>query len=178
MTDDVEWDLDKASDNFKKHGVDFADAALVLDDDRAITIREDEPGEERYVTVGMDLRCASLSWSTRGATIGRVGFRRARLRRATRTDQPMKTQYNLTGGKRGAVLKTAPGKTRITIRLDEDILEWFRKQAHAAGGGNYQTLINAALREYVGTKRESLEATLRRVLREELPHDLKRTASR
>jgi Arc/MetJ family transcription regulator len=90
----------------------------------------------------------------------------------------MKTQYNFTGGKRGAVLKPVPGKTRITIRLDEDILAWFRKQAHAGGGGNYQTLMNAALREYVGTKRESLEATLRRVLREELPRDLKRTASR
>ena len=90
----------------------------------------------------------------------------------------MKTQYNFAGGKRGAVLKPVPGKTRITIRLDEDILEWFRKQAHAGGGGNYQTLINAALREYVGTKREPLEATLRRVLREELPRDLKRTASR
>jgi uncharacterized protein (DUF4415 family) len=90
----------------------------------------------------------------------------------------MKTQYNVAGGKRGAVLKTPPGKTRITIRLDEDILGWFRKQAHAAGGGNYQTFINAALRECVGTKRESLEATLRRVLREELRHDLTRAASR
>ena len=90
----------------------------------------------------------------------------------------MKTQYNFAGGKRGAVLKTAPGKTRITIRLDEDLLEWFRKQAHAAGGGNYQTFINAALREYVGAKPEPLEATLRRVLREELTHDLKRTARR
>jgi hypothetical protein len=47
-------------------------------------------------------------------------------------------------------------------------LEWFRKQVHAAGGGSYQTLINAALREYVGATHEPLEATLRRVLREEL----------
>jgi hypothetical protein len=90
----------------------------------------------------------------------------------------MKTQYNFGGGKRGAVLKAAPGKTRITIRLDDDILEWFRQQAHAAGGGNYQTLVNKALREYVNTKHEPLEATLRRVLREELSHDLKRPASR
>ena len=90
----------------------------------------------------------------------------------------MKAHYNFAGGKRGAVLKTAAGKTRITIRLDDDVLEWFRKQAHAAGGGNYQTLVNAALREYVDSKHEPLEATLRRVLREELPRDLKRTASR
>lgn len=90
----------------------------------------------------------------------------------------MKAHYNFAGGKRGAVLKTAPGKTRITIRLDDDVLEWFRKQAHAGEGGNYQTLVNAALREYVDSKHEPLEATLRRVLREELPRELKRTASR
>ena len=50
------------------------------------------------------------------------------------------------------------------IRIDDDLLQWFRKQVRSAGGGSYQTLINAALREYVGTKREPLEATLRRVL--------------
>jgi len=88
--------------------------------------------------------------------------------------QAMKAQYDFKGGKRGPVLKTPSGKTRITIRLDDDLLQWFRKQVHAAGGGSYQTLINGALREYVGTKREPLEATLRRVLREELPRDLKR----
>ena len=81
----------------------------------------------------------------------------------------MKRRYDFASGKRGAVLKTPPGKTRITIRLDDDVLQWFRWQVHAAGGGNYQTLINAALREFVETRRESLEATFRRVLREELP---------
>jgi len=90
----------------------------------------------------------------------------------------MKAQYNFEGGKRGAVLKTPPGKTRITIRLDDDVLQWFRDQVHEAGGGNYQTLINTALREYVDSKREPLEATLRRVLREELPRTLKRAAGR
>lgn len=81
----------------------------------------------------------------------------------------MKTQYNFARGKRGPVLKAPAGKTRITIRLDDDLLQWFRKQVHAAGGGSYQAFINTALREYVDTKREPLEATLRRVLREELP---------
>ncbi len=90
----------------------------------------------------------------------------------------MKTHYDFSHGRRGAVLKTPPGKTRITIRIDDDLLHWFRKQVHAAGGGSYQTLINAALREYVQVKREPLEATLRRVLREELPRDVKRAASR
>ena len=90
----------------------------------------------------------------------------------------MKAQYDFTGGKRGAVLKAPAGKTRITIRIDDDLLQWFRKQVHAAGGGSYQTLVNAALRDYVGSKREPLEATLRRVLREELPRDVKRAAAR
>jgi uncharacterized protein (DUF4415 family) len=60
------------------------------------------------------------------------------------------------------------GKTRITIRLDDDLLEWFKARANQAGGGNYQTLINQALRDHVLTEREDLEETLRRVLREEL----------
>jgi hypothetical protein len=51
---DVDWDPRKAAANVKKHGVDFADAATVLYDDRAITIRDDDEDEERYVTIGMD----------------------------------------------------------------------------------------------------------------------------
>jgi uncharacterized protein (DUF4415 family) len=47
-----------------------------------------------------------------------------------------------------------PGKTRITVRIDDDLLAWFRSQVHAAGGGNYQTLINRALREYVARQSE------------------------
>ncbi len=81
----------------------------------------------------------------------------------------MKKEYDFSKGKRGPVLPTPPGKTRITIRIDDDILEWFRRQVHEAGGGSYQTLINASLREFMEAKRESLEQTLRRVLREELP---------
>jgi uncharacterized protein (DUF4415 family) len=74
----------------------------------------------------------------------------------------------LMNGKRDSVIKISKGKTRITIRIDNDILEWFRQQVHDAGGGNYQTLINMSLREYIESKRESLEDTLRHVIREEL----------
>ena len=81
----------------------------------------------------------------------------------------MRKEYDFSKGKRGAVIKAPPGKTRITIRIDDDILEWFRAQVHASGGGSYQALMNQALREYMGSKREPLEDTLRRVLREELP---------
>ena len=80
----------------------------------------------------------------------------------------MKKEYDFSRGKRGAIIKTPPGKTRITIRIDEDILQWFRDQVHAAGGGNYQTLINSALRKYVDRKDYSLKDTLRSVVREEL----------
>ena len=80
----------------------------------------------------------------------------------------MNEKYDFSKGKRGPVIKTPKGKTRITIRIDDDILDWFKKQVHAAGGGNYQTLINMALREYVNSKRESLEETLRHIIREEL----------
>jgi len=58
----------------------------------------------------------------------------------------MRKEYDFKKGKRGAVLPAPTGKTRITIRLDDDILEWFRGQADAAGGGNYQSMINEALR--------------------------------
>lgn len=80
----------------------------------------------------------------------------------------MSDEYDFSDGKRGALDAIPSGKTRITIRLDTDVLEWFRDQVEAAGGGNYQTLINVALREYVEHRREPLEETLRRVLREEL----------
>lgn len=80
----------------------------------------------------------------------------------------MKKEYDFTKAKRGAVNPAPKGKTRITIRLDVDVLEWFREQVNEAGGGNYQTMINAALREYVARQKEPLEKTLRRVIREEL----------
>ena len=80
----------------------------------------------------------------------------------------MEDEYDFSRGKRGAVIPPPPGKTRITIRLDTDVLDWFRAQVHAAGGGNYQTLINDALRQHVEGKRPTLEQTLRRVVREEL----------
>ncbi len=80
----------------------------------------------------------------------------------------MKKQYDFAKGKRGPVVPVLKGKTRITIRLDDDILGWFRHQVHDAGGGSYQTLINNALREFMRQQREPLEKTIRRVLREEL----------
>jgi uncharacterized protein (DUF4415 family) len=80
----------------------------------------------------------------------------------------MKSEYDFTKAKRGAVVATPPGKTRVTIRLDNGVLDWFRKQVDEAGGGNYQALINDALLEHIARRREPLESTIRRVIREEL----------
>ncbi len=80
----------------------------------------------------------------------------------------MRKEYDFSKAKRGPVLKPPAGKTRITIRIDDDVLDWFRRQVEAAGGGNYQTLMNQALREYTTNQPEALEKLLRRVVREEL----------
>lgn len=80
----------------------------------------------------------------------------------------MKQEYDFSKGRRGAVVAVPKGKTRVTIRLDDDLLDWFRNEVDRSGGGNYQTLINIALRDFVNRKREPLENTLRRVIREEL----------
>lgn len=85
----------------------------------------------------------------------------------------MRKEYDFSKGKRGAVV-ASPGKTRITIMLDDDLIEFFRTKAEAQGTG-YQTMINASLRTTVADAQgKSAEekpltvAALRKVLREEL----------
>jgi uncharacterized protein (DUF4415 family) len=84
----------------------------------------------------------------------------------------MKPSYDFSKGKRGRILPPEPepsGKTRITIRLDEDLVDYFLKESDAYGGAKgYQTLINEALRQHVEGKAPKLEETLRRILREEM----------
>lgn len=82
----------------------------------------------------------------------------------------MRKQYDFSHGKRGAVVPS-PGKTRITIMLDNDVLEYFRGCADSSGTG-YQTMINAALKSVVdrakGGEEELTVAKLREILRQEL----------
>jgi len=84
----------------------------------------------------------------------------------------MKQQYDCSQGRRGRIAPPEPeprGKTRITIRLDEDLVDHFLREAEASGGATgYQTLINQALRQHVEGKAPKLEETLRRIVREEL----------
>jgi len=84
----------------------------------------------------------------------------------------MRDHYDFSQGKRGRVLPPEPepqGKARITIRIDEDILDAFYKESEESGGAiGYQTLINNALRQHIEGKAPKLEETLRRILREEI----------
>lgn len=77
----------------------------------------------------------------------------------------MKKDYDFSSGKRGSVLGTK-GKTRVTMYLDNDVLEAFRTRAEKEGKG-YQTLINESLREYLNEKPLDAKA-LRKIIREEL----------
>ena len=76
----------------------------------------------------------------------------------------MKEHYDFSQGTRGAVAKT--NKEKITIRLDLDVIQWFKDQVQ--GGGNYQSLINEALKAHIKQQGETLEETLRRIIREEM----------
>jgi uncharacterized protein (DUF4415 family) len=80
----------------------------------------------------------------------------------------MKAKYDFSKGNRGAVLPSSGKKARITIRLDRDIIDWFRSKVEDQGGGNYQTMLNDALRAYMEHQEQPLEEVLRRVVREEL----------
>jgi uncharacterized DUF497 family protein len=76
---EFEWDSTKAASNLRKHGVDFADAATVLHDDHAITVRDESLGEERFVTMGMDAlgRVLVVADTWRGACARLISARRA-----------------------------------------------------------------------------------------------------
>ena len=167
-----EWDASKARLNLKKHGVDFADAATALEDPLAATVEDTiSSGEARYVTLGTDAlgRLLVVVPYLAGrfpahhlgppSDVSRATAIRGRL---------MRKEYDFSKAKRGPVVPVPPGKTRITIRLDDDVLAWFRDQVHRAGGGSYQSLINQALRDYMASSREPLEEKLPRVVREEL----------
>ena len=81
-------------------------------------------------------------------------------------EKKMKREYNFTKARRGPLVPKTPGKTRVTIRLDNEILDHFQNLVDQAGGGNYQTLMNDALREYIRGAR--LEAVVRAAVREEV----------
>ena len=142
-----EWDKEsKAGANFRKHGVRVPEAIPVFgayaEGDKSLLVHSDHFGAP----------CRSPARAVRGRT--------------------MKDRYDFSKGKRGRVLPPEPepeGKTRITIRLDQNIVDRFFRMAEESGGETgYQTLINAALREYLDGKAPRFEDALRRIIREEL----------
>jgi uncharacterized protein (DUF4415 family) len=80
----------------------------------------------------------------------------------------MKANYDFSKARRGAVVPPSGTKARITIRLDRDLVAWFKSKAEAQGGGSYQTMLNDALRAFTEQQDQSLEKLLRKVVREEL----------
>jgi uncharacterized protein (DUF4415 family) len=78
----------------------------------------------------------------------------------------MKAKYDFSKAKRGGVVPAAPGKTRITIRRDNELIDWFRARVNEAGDRNCQSLINNALTACV--RQRGLEVTLRKPIRDEL----------
>ncbi len=80
----------------------------------------------------------------------------------------MKARYDFSRAKRGAIDPLPRGKSEIKFAVDDDVLDWFRAQTHTTNGGNYQALMNHALREYVSKHGENFEDVIRRVVRQEL----------
>jgi len=79
---DFEWDPKKAETNRRKHGIEFVDTVIVFDDDRAITLVDEHPTEERYVAFGIDAqgRVLAVSYALHGGTIRIISARRATAR--------------------------------------------------------------------------------------------------
>jgi uncharacterized protein (DUF4415 family) len=85
----------------------------------------------------------------------------------------MKNEYDFSGAKRGPVVPQESGKTRITIRIDSDVIDWFREQVNQAGGGSYQALMNEALRRYISEQKteqlpDTVKESIRQIVREEM----------
>jgi uncharacterized protein (DUF4415 family) len=132
----------------------------------------DAQGEQRFVTLGM---------SATGALLVLVYTHRDpdvyRLISSWKANKPQRNMYekivaepyrdiDFTDAKQGAVIPLEAGKTKISIRLDNKVIDEFRAQVERAGGGSYQTLINDALVAFI--QQRSMIDAVRQVIREEL----------
>lgn len=165
---EIEFDPAKAAENLQQHGAIFAHAEQVLRDPNAVTVGDpDAQGEQRFVTLGWTRWAGLWSSFTRRAMVALESYPLGR--RANQRQLNMRKEYDFSRGKRGATI-TSSGKTRITIMLDDAVIEAFRSKAEAAGRG-YQTLINEALRASLKEDSRPLTAkVMREIVREELAH--------
>lgn len=160
----AEFDPKKDAANIKKHGVSLSEGDGVLNDPLALTVEDDAAeGEQRFVTIGIN--AFGWSWFT---LIEAVDRELSLCGRPTpKNGETMKKVYDFSKGKRGAVIPTT-GKTRITIYMDDAILSRFKAQSEKTGKG-YQTLINEALKAYLGLAEQPVTQELvRKIVREEL----------
>ena len=123
--------------------------------------------------MGVKGRVLVVTYTYRGSNIRIISTRVAEPHERTQYEgDAMKQHYDFSKGKRGRIAPAETeqrGKTRITIRLDDDLVDHFLKEAERSGGSaGYQTLINDALRQYVEGKAPKFEDTLRRIVREEI----------
>jgi len=160
------FDPKKNTANLKKHGVSLTEGDGVLSDPLAVTIEDESAeGEQRFVTLGANTfgSLMVVVWTLRDDEVRIISVRRP----TPKKEGVMKKEYNFSKGKRGAVIPPV-GKTRITIYLDDGILDRFKTQSQKTGKG-YQTLINDALNSYLGlTVKPLTEAIVRKIVREEL----------
>ena len=171
-----EWDEEsKTGINFRKHGVRMPEAIPVLDDPHAITIADDEsdPGEQRFVTIGMGTKGRFSSWSTRSA--GTTSESSPRVLQnpmsASSMRQTMKDRYDFSKGKRGRIVhQSLSPKARYASRSGWTRTSWTVSSRWRNSLAYYRVsdLINAALREYLEGKSPRFEDTLRRIIREEI----------
>ena len=162
----VEFDPKKDAANLKKHGVSLSEGDGVLNDPLALTVEDKSAeGEQRFVTVGMNV-FGSLMLSfmhLAGTTCESSPCGRPILE----SEGTMRKVYDFSKAKRGTVIPTT-GKTRITIYLDDAVLKRFKAESKQTGKG-YQTLINEALKSWVGLGAEPVTQDLvRKIVREEL----------
>lgn len=165
---EFQFDPSKAAGNLRKHGVSFADAEGVFTDPlalhRIVLIRREKSGLWLSVPVA---RANCWLWSTLcvAKSFGLFPHAVPLLAR----NVPMRAEYDFSKAKRTALIPSK-GKTRITIYIDDAVLDEFRARSEKAGSG-YQTMMNDALKAYLAdTDSQPLtEAILRRIIREELP---------
>jgi uncharacterized DUF497 family protein len=163
------FDPKKDAENLTKHGVSLSEGDGVLSDPLAVTIEDESAeGEQRFVTLGANTfgKLMVVVWTPRDEDVRIISVRKP-TPRERRKEGIMKKEYNFSKGKRGAVIPQV-GKTRITIYLDDGVLERFKAQSQKTGKG-YQTLINDALNSYLGlTAKPVTEEMVRKIVREEL----------
>ena len=162
----ADFDPKKDAANIKKHGVSLSEGDGVLNDPLALTVEDDSAqGEQRFVTIGMNV-FGTLMVVVH--TPGAMDHESSQCGSPTRRNvEIMKKVYDFSKGKRGAVIPTT-GKTRITIYVDDAVIKRFKAQSEKTGKG-YQTLINEALKSYLGlTEQPITQELVRKIVREEL----------